>query len=550
MSDYASERLQLQRVLKSPHAQMIVSLNPVGLSAYKPEDTHPRSAPKVTQEHLPPIHRIPYETLLYIIDIYTQDSACPVQDLSGLTLVCKRWHAIVEDASFLWGRIDASEGLALVRKGLRMAKGAALYITYIQRQSKTDESAFFKAIGARSDQWRSLVVNARQGKHCAAILETTISPRLEKLHLSGDPSLWGRSDDEPLILFGGAAAPPSLKDVHLEDIPIAMTPLKLACLRSLHLGEIYNLSISELLRILSDSPALETLTLASTEEDLVPDTAPNLPPDWTIQLPSLSRLFLIYLSDALAHFFLSALTAPHLQKLHVECYWEGIPSVQLLNDDLVRLVPTLISLISTASEIQVTITGESGYKILAGGLEIAMDIFNARGHIHFQNNFEWLSNHLGGHLRNLPIHLRMNNSNSNIAYLEWFTTSAVVTKLTISSNFVWNHNPDRIISLLSNPIPSSPTSWYLPDLEILVAHLDRASGSFDIVQMIERRHTTDGVQGEGGLGVPKRFTEIHLSLRTRSSSPNVEFLKAVEAAGEGAEVFWEGKKWTGTGLEE
>ncbi|KAG8946558.1 hypothetical protein FRC04_011616 [Tulasnella sp. 424] len=525
-------------------------INSAELSAYNPRDT---PAPK---DHLPPIHRTPNEIILHIIHTYVKDSAYPVRDLSALTLVCRRWRAIVEDASFLWGRIDASEGLAAVRKGLRMAKGAALHITYTQRRSKTDQSAFFKAIGERISQWRSLVVNARQGKHCAAILETTIPPRLEKLHLSGNPALWGRSHDEPLILFGGAAAPPGLQDVHLEDIPIAVTPLKLACLTSLELGGIYDLSISEILRILSDSPGLETLTLASME-DLVPDTALNLPPDWTIQLPSLSRLFLIYLSDAFTHLFLSTLAAPHLQQLHVECDMEGIPSSQLLNDNLTRLVPTLTSLVSTASEIKVTITRESGYKILAGGLEIDMDLVD-NALLHFQDSFEWLSSHLGRRLRILPIHLRIDNCNSNIAYLEWFTSRAVVTKLTLWPNSTWDVNPgiEGIISLLSNPIPSSPTSWYLPYLETFVTNSVRPSGSPTIVQMINRRHTTNREQGEGGLGVPKRFTEIRLSRGMllnpiqRSLRPTVEFLKAVVTAGEGAEVFWEGKKWTGTGLEE
>ncbi|KAG8946552.1 hypothetical protein FRC04_011610 [Tulasnella sp. 424] len=555
MNDSTPEK-QPRRVPNPPNAEKkgnLLSVNLAELSAYNPRYTHPHSALK---EHLPTIHRIPDEILLHIIHIYVKGSSFPVRDLSALTLVCQRWRAFVEDASSLWGRIDASEGLAAVRKGLRMAKSAALYIKYIQRRSKTDQFAFFKAIGERVSQWRSLVVNARQGEHCSAILKTAIPPRLEKLHLSGNSNLWGRSPGKPLTLFGGAAAPPGLKDVHLEDIPIAVAPLKLACLTSLHLEGIYDLSMSELLRILSDSPALETLTLSlEYMEDPVPIRGLNVPPGWTIQLPSLSRLSLMDLSVALTHFFLSALAAPHLQKLHVECDMEGIRASQLLNDNLIHLVPTFTSLISTASEIKVTIAMESGYKFLAGGLEIDMDLVDDTL-LHFQDSFEWLSNHLGRYLSNLPIHLCINNSNSNIAYLEWLTSRAVVTELTLWSNPARDLNPgiEGIISLLSNPIPSSPTSWYLPYLEVFVTDLVGASDSPEIVQMIRQRHTTNREQGEGGMGVPKRFTDIRLScgrlFTPRSLSPNVEFLKAVDTAGEGSEVFWEGKKWVGTGLEE
>ncbi|KAG8946553.1 hypothetical protein FRC04_011611 [Tulasnella sp. 424] len=457
MNDSTPEK-QPQRVPKSPNAQKednLVSVNSDELSAYNPRGTHPHSAPK---EHLAPIHLIPTEILLHIIHFYVKGSADPVQDLSALTLVYQRWHAVVEDASSLWDRIDAYEGLAAVRKRLRMAKDAALHITYNQRHSRTDQLAFFEAIGERIDQSRSLVVDGLEAEHCCAILETTIPRRLETLHLSGYTGLRGRSDDEPLILFSGAAAPPGLRDVHLACIPgIAVTPLK-----------------------------------------------------------------------RLHSFFLSALAAPHLQKLHIECNMRGNPASQLLNDDLVRLVPTLTSLISTASEIQVTST----------------------------NSFEWLCNHLGGHLDKLPFHLGIEAYKSNLAYLEWFTSRVVVTKLSLwASSDVWDFKSStgEMVRLLSHPIPSSPTSWFLPDVEVLVSSLVWEGSHPEILEMIERRHSANREQ-HGGSGAPKKFKEIWLSCGNPSARkpmrPNVVFLKAVETAGEGADLYWEGKKWTSAGHEE
>ncbi|KAG8946554.1 hypothetical protein FRC04_011612 [Tulasnella sp. 424] len=562
MSDSAPEWLQLQIVLDFPHAQRegnIVSLKPVGLPAYNPRDTDPRSAP---EEHLPPIHRIPYETLLHIIHIYIHDSNYPVRDLSTLTLVCQHWRAIVEDTSSLWGRIDASEGLVAVRKGLRMAKDASLHITYILERSKTDQSAFFKTIGERIGQWRSLVADTytHLDEHYWAILQTTIPPRLEKLHLSGDYvyyGVFGTGSHRPaVILFGGAAAPPGLKEVRLTMIPIAVTPLKLACLKSLCLDAIHDLSTSELLRILGDSPALETLALTFMPH-LVSDTTFSLPPGWTIRLPSLSHISLVYLPVPFTNLVLSVLEAPCLQKLRVGGgnTVEGIPSSQLLDEVLVHIVPTLKPLASTASAIGVTVMPSSEYKIVVGGLEIEVDgVENAL--LHFQDSFEWLCNHLGGNLKNLPFHLRIDTWKSSLAYLEWFTSRVVVTELSLWCSWAFEARTGEEVLLLSHQIPSSSASWFLPHTEVLISNLVWERRNPEILEMIKRRHSANREQREGGSGVPKKFKEIRLSCgkdpgqEPLGPSVDLEFLKAVETAGEGADVYWEGKKWTSAGLEQ
>ncbi|KAG8946556.1 hypothetical protein FRC04_011614 [Tulasnella sp. 424] len=427
-----------------------------------------------------------------------------------------------------------------------MAKGAALYITYIQGQSKTDQLAFFKAIGGRMGQCRSLAVTTGEWKHCCANLEATVPSRLEKLHLSG-----GRYSMGPVKFFGGAAAPPGLKDVRLESIPIAVTPLKLACLTRLHLSDIEDVSAPELLRILSDSPSLETLSLVSME-DLDHNTAPRLPP---IQLLSLSQVILLDLSVTFIHFVLSAITAPCLQEMVIDCDMEGIPSSQLLNGDLAHLSPTLSSAVSTASEIRVNFRRKFAYEIQVGGLEIALAHKSTLRHM--QDTLEWLGNHVGVHLNKLPFHLYISNCKPNLESLEWFTSKVVVTKLTLlSSSFSsmpeFKMDIEEIVPLLSHRKSSSRDSWYLPCVEVLVTNMVRPSGNPDIVEMIERRHSANREQREGS-GVPKRFREIWLSqgrhTGQNTSKPNVEFLKAVKTAGGSADVYWEAKKWTSAGLE-
>lgn len=197
---------------------------------------------------------------------------------------------------------------------------------------------------------------------------------------------------------------------------------------------------------------------------------------------------------------------------------------------------------------------ESRYKTVVGSLEIDVDRFD-NTLLHFQDSFEWLCNHVGGNLNNLPLHLRIDTCKSSLAYLEWFTSRVVVTELSLwCSRGTWDFKTStgEVVRLLSHPIPPSSASWFLPDAEVLISNLVWECSNPEILEMIKRRHSANREQHDGGSGVPKRFKEIRLSCGKPSARrplrPNVQFLKAVETAGEGADVYWEGEKWTSAGL--
>ncbi|KIO15346.1 hypothetical protein M407DRAFT_35103 [Tulasnella calospora MUT 4182] len=90
----------------------------------------------------------------------------PVRDLVTLQLVCWTWHNIIADASFLWGTINAAEGLGAFRKALQMAKNSLLDLIFIERSTKIDQTEFFKLAGEKINQWKSLVVDSKRWEAC------------------------------------------------------------------------------------------------------------------------------------------------------------------------------------------------------------------------------------------------------------------------------------------------------------------------------------------------------------------------------------------------
>lgn len=138
-----------------------------------------------------------------------------------------------------------------------MAKDAPLEITYWEKGSKTNPTAFFAQIDDRIAQVRSLDYFG----HLQAILETPSATKLETLYLMVFCGQGWETDD--FTLFGGKPASPALKNVRVQYIPVALGSLRPSGLRSLGLNNIPITSVEELLRILMESPALEDCSLNS-----------------------------------------------------------------------------------------------------------------------------------------------------------------------------------------------------------------------------------------------------------------------------------------------
>ncbi|KAG8953316.1 hypothetical protein FRC04_002726 [Tulasnella sp. 424] len=318
-----------------------------------------------------PIDRLPEEIFLEVVETSLgADSATPLRDLVGLTLVCRRWKIIVEGSSSLWSRISASEGLATVRKALRLAHGVPLILSYDEGSTNIDPKTFFEEIGRHIAQWRSLTAQLNElPEHSApnftfAELETTIAPKLEVLHL-GAFNFDGKLQ-RAITLFGGAPQPSTLKDLWVEKIPISFEPLRLSNLTSLTLEGIAWVPATSVLQALRESPGLEDLSLTRLKDATVYPVNDDQP----VTLLSLTSLKLHQNPTHFTRSILSSITAPSLHSLHVKCTMLGDPVSGILTPAMSHMIPAVQSMISEAENIRVDFRRDRHYKINVGRLDI------------------------------------------------------------------------------------------------------------------------------------------------------------------------------------
>lgn len=130
-----------------------------------------------------PLHeRLPIEILETILQLCV-GCQTPVRDLLTLQLVRRSWRDIIVNASVLWSTISAEEDEPALREALQMAKDSSLNIMFIEKSNKTDQRKFFKLVGERVNQCRSLVVQSRRSDAALAVLPTQRPPNLGTLHV-------------------------------------------------------------------------------------------------------------------------------------------------------------------------------------------------------------------------------------------------------------------------------------------------------------------------------------------------------------------------------
>ncbi|KAG8890346.1 hypothetical protein FRC00_014315, partial [Tulasnella sp. 408] len=182
-----------------------------------------------------PLHeRLPLEIFLAIIHLCIGPTI-PITDLVALQRVCRSWHDIIAGASFLWGTINAVEGLPAVRKALQMAKNSPLDLTFEEFRSRMHQTDFFNLMGERVNQWRSLVIESEEWESALVELRARKPQKLEKLHLIVYDGIPLRKKE--MVLFGGSPVP-GLKDFWLTKVPIHLASLQLSGLKALHLEAI------------------------------------------------------------------------------------------------------------------------------------------------------------------------------------------------------------------------------------------------------------------------------------------------------------------------
>ncbi|KAG8952959.1 hypothetical protein FRC04_003411 [Tulasnella sp. 424] len=503
-----------------------------------------------------PIHLLPPELLIDAFKYYTGVDT-PVENLIALTLVCKLWRNIVEGTPSLWCFISAKEGLPRVRKALEMAKDALLEIKYWDQDTMADPGTFFAEIIGREAQWKSVIVTAQNINMNLAIyaFQLTTAPNLATLHLKAPRDQKYKSGT--VTLFGGKPASTALKDIRVDFVPIAIGPLRLSGLRSLELNEIPIISADEVLRILRASPVLEhcylyglvslqDFALPGQEQELLTLQPVNGP---DIHLSRLHSLTLGGLPNSFTHLVLSTIQVPNLEGFSVDCKIDQpgkSPTSELFTTHISHLTPALKSASSPATNIGVVLLSNNAWTLSVGGINIALGGISLQRK-HLGETLDWLFSHLGGHL---PVSLSFHEFDVGPDWFVLLASTLKVTKLELWTGPFYDYEPEpqprKIISLLSQPLSSTPIHWLLPELESINTNVVNDEGKSKILNMVKARHSFIEEQ-EPGAVVLKPFKEILLrgGRNGVSTEPNrnKRFLNALEEVGRGTEIWWEGVKW-------
>lgn len=491
----------------------------------------------------PAFQRLPEDLFIEIVQLYV-DQRTPILDLIRLTLVCQRWRTTVEGMPTLWSRITGNETVAHLRKGLEMSKQRRLDIDYEERGADIAQRIFFKEVGPHIARWKSFVAILSSGQFPLGELETKPAPVLERLHLVNNYwQVWER----PVTLFGGAPAPPTLKEFRARAIRIALHPLRLGQMRSFKLEYHSLATTAEITTVLQGSPDLDKVELSVVGERYQKNLA--LVKD-TIRLPLLTDLRIYHLPQHVALQILSNIFAPSLRTLHITL----LDSEDSRNNTLLAMtsfIPTMKSMVSDALTIDVHFGGFL-YTITIGELCLT---FGCNGNGSNAGElakelFDWLGSHLGGNVMDHPVTLSFDKFCQGSLCIDWLSSCVKVTKLCL-----WHDTDPRsarfyqgALVSLSNPDALSSTGWLLPHVEILETDLTRERNNSNLVNMISTRQTAASQPEERTPRMsPRRLREIRLSYGGNKvvdeDPPEINFMRAIRNAAVDADIYWSGVKW-------
>ncbi|KAG9048126.1 hypothetical protein FS837_000697 [Tulasnella sp. UAMH 9824] len=516
-----------------------------GQSECQTIDPEPGVSPTLDSNYEPPIHRLPPEIIVDVVRSSVRWDT-RIQDLIRLTLVCKYWSAIIHNATVLWATIDAAEGPSLVLKALKTAKGALLDLTFHYKTAQMNWSAFFMSVIGCMEHWRTLNVDLSLADWNSMLenFNKGAPPSLEALHLSSPAGQWSRGTG----LFGENRAPPRLKEISLVNIPIKLAPLQLSGLKSFTIDRVAMVSAENVLNVVQGSPAIESIYFRCAVD--FPPSHQASPHSGAFgststHLNSLIHLSLLDLPMPSLNLVLSTIAAPHLQTLEIDCELQEASIAELL-EGLRRQLATISRLAANAQTFKVCLSSYACYQIVIGGFDLTllMDELPVNAS---EETFDWVCNHLGRPLKDLPAHLMAIDWEPEIpSRLEWFTHHLTITQLRLHSDPYFGTALETIIPFLCRPTTSTPVTWLLPQVEIIETNLVWGAGNDDIVEMIENRHSAE--DGKDGVAAPKAFREIWLSYGGKGyrNSPSVdpEFFREVHRVANGADVYWEKEKLT------
>ncbi|KAG8974741.1 hypothetical protein FRC05_006901 [Tulasnella sp. 425] len=413
------------------------------------------------------------------------------RDLCRLSLVCRLWWEWIESSALFWTYISAEDGLTYVRRALEKSKDAPIDLHY-PRHGSPDMTleAFLVEATPHIARWRSLLAVMDQLSPVSlestfAVLTATPAPSLKSLDLRlGPRNRWTSQDI--IILFGGAPASPSLENLYLKKMPVAIGPLRLSGLTLLTLTRVVTISTLELFEVLRASPGLETLRLEENTGLAAVEPRPSAVEP--IELPKLRYLTIKWIDHGAANCLLSTIRIPSCRHIFI------CANISSINVRSVLFTPSISHLLHVQSTANPALDSEP-WKIKVEvddgdctiefrGLYLDLGLTEED---QIQDILGWLAEGLGPEAPGCPVHLMLDWSTMDIARLAAVPAPLVVRHLSVSET-VFNILPASFHVALSRSLESTSSGWPLAQLESLSVKFHTAESQRELIALLQSRY--------------------------------------------------------------
>lgn len=261
-----------------------------------------------------PINQLPFEIFLMIVEVFLHDELFQGsyhRDLGRIRLVCSSWDARILQHPRVWRFIPAQYSPEAIDKYLERSKSIPLSVWY-----STDHTQLVRrlpeVILGESSRWRSIDISSDQPEDFHLLANAPV-PQLGVLELTCfGPMASGEQEDPSgsLDLFGGEA--PRLRKIIIRELSLRWDSGIFRGIEELVLEEVRGISITQLTKILHQSPTLKVLRLQScwlTEQPAAGSVITQ-----TIALPHLRSLSLLQLPRTVTSCLLQHLDTPGVEK--------------------------------------------------------------------------------------------------------------------------------------------------------------------------------------------------------------------------------------------
>ncbi|KAG8974743.1 hypothetical protein FRC05_006903 [Tulasnella sp. 425] len=351
--------------------------------------------------------------------------------------------------------------------------------------------AFLVEAGPHIARWRSLAAAIHPSSPVSwestfAALTTTPAPSLKTLDLRlSDRSRW--TSPGIIVLFGGAPAAPSLENLYLKRIPVAIEPLRLSGLTSLTLTRVVTISTLELFEILRASPGLETLRLEENTGLAAVEPRPSAVEP--IELPKLRYLTVQLIDHGAANCLLSTIRIPNRRHISFCANISSINARSVLFtpsiSHLLHVQPTVVpALDSEPWNIKVEPVDDDACRIELRGVVLDLGV---AGEDQIQDILGWVAEGLGSEAPECPVHLKVAWSTMDIARVAAVPAPLVVRHLSIYEN-LFGRLPDSFYVAMSQPPESTSSGWPLAQLECLSVGFNTMDPQRELIALLQSRY--------------------------------------------------------------